>query len=154
MKEHITKTCSFVTQGLKTHHFSFLAVFIQSYSILHLLQNTFYKISCFWLKLYWYTRYIRTIQKVNKSNKIFKIFRVIIILRNHYFITLANTGLYYPSNKNGIKIGLELYNLRQWWVWTLAAHLRNPHRIWLHSVLLLQFFFCYIICFFYIHMII
>jgi len=44
---HVLMGYIYVTQGSKTHHLSFLAFFIKSYSTLH--QNAFYsiKISCF-----------------------------------------------------------------------------------------------------------
>ena len=73
-----------MTQGLKTRHFQ---LFIQSYSSLQLLQNTFTG-SKYLVSNWSYSRLIRTIKKVKKSNKKFKIFCVIIILCNHYFIIL------------------------------------------------------------------
>jgi len=58
-------------------------------------------------------------KKAKKSNKKFKIFCVIMILRNHYSvihyseIIPGDEGLYFVSNKtNGIKIGLQLYNVK------------------------------------------
>jgi len=61
---------------------SFFSFLFRSYSTLHLLQNTFYRIeiSCFW----GYACSIRTLKKTKKSNKKLKIFRVIIFC-NHRF---------------------------------------------------------------------
>jgi len=62
-------------------------IFIQPYSTLRLLQNTFYRIK-YLVSNGSYAHLMRTIKKLKKSNKKFKICHVIIILRNHYLIIL------------------------------------------------------------------
>jgi len=52
-----------VTQGLKTHHISFLTVFIMSYSTIHLLENTSYK---YLFSKGGYAYFIRTIETSEK----------------------------------------------------------------------------------------
>ena len=54
-----------VMQGLKTRHFSFSGLYIQSYSTIYLLQNTFNRIKISFSN--WsYTRLINTIKETEK----------------------------------------------------------------------------------------
>ena len=86
--------------------------FIESYSTLHLLQNTF-TVSKY-LANRSYTRLIGTMKKVKKLNKKFQIFRVIIIVRNHYFLILKlfqviTDFVLYQTKQTALKSG---YNFR------------------------------------------